>query len=44
MPTLIVIPILSGIYWRTVAIQINYESTNIDVVWDDPNGKFPEKL
>ena len=44
MPTLIVIPLLSGMHWRTIAIQINYESNNIDVVWDDPYGNFPEQL
>jgi hypothetical protein len=44
MPTLIVIPLLSGIHWRTITIQINYESNNIDVVWDDPYGNFPEQL
>jgi hypothetical protein len=44
MPSLIVIPLLSGMHWRTIAIQINYESNNIDVVWDDPYGNFPEQL
>ena len=44
MPRLIVIPLLSGMHWRTIAIQINYESNNIDVVWDDPYGNFPEQL
>jgi len=44
MPRLIVIPLLSGMHWRTIAIQINYETNTIDIVWDDPYGKFPEQL
>jgi hypothetical protein len=44
MPRLIVIPLLSGMHWRTIAIQINYEIYTIDIVWDDPYGKFPEQL
>ena len=44
MPSLIVIPLLSGMHWRTIAIQINYQTNNIDIVWDDPYGNFPEQL
>ena len=42
MPIFIVIPLLSEMHWRTIAIQINYESNNIYVVWDDPFGHFPD--
>ena len=44
MPRLIVIPLLSGMHWRSISIQINYEKNNIDLVWDDPYGNFPEQL
>ena len=44
MPNLIVIPLLSGMHWRTIAIQINYETNTLNVTWDDPYGNFPQVL
>ena len=44
MPNLIVIPLLSGMHWRTIAIQINYETNTLNITWDDPYGNFPQVL
>ena len=44
MPRLIVIPLLSGMHWRAIAIQINYENNNVNIIWDDPYGNFLDPL
>lgn len=44
MPRLIVIPLVSGLQLRIIVIQINYETKDVVVVWDDPKGNFPEHL
>lgn len=44
MPELIVIPLLSGLNWRTIAIHINYQTNTIDITWDDPYGNFPQVM
>eukprot|EP00919_Chromeraceae_sp_WS-2016_P019286 GHVR01045931.1.p1 GENE.GHVR01045931.1~~GHVR01045931.1.p1 ORF type:complete len:217 (+),score=25.90 GHVR01045931.1:1649-2299(+) len=44
MPNLIVIPLLTGMHWRTIAIQIDYKTNTLNIIWDDPYGNFPEEL
>ena len=44
MPTLIVIPLLSGLHWRAVVIEINYNNIDVKIIWDDPFGQFPKYL
>jgi len=46
MPTQIVIPLLSGLHWRVIRIQISYSKKTISILWDDPygSGAFPEQL
>ena len=44
MPKLIVIPLISGMHWRTVAIQIEYEKVGLNILYDDPYGGFPKSL
>ena len=46
MPTTIIIPLLSGLHWRTIKVEINYNSKTANILFDDPYGKaaFPETL
>lgn len=46
MPTLLIIPLLSGLHWRAVRIQINYSTKKASILWDDPYGGeyFNQKL
>jgi hypothetical protein len=44
MPKLLVIPLLSAMYWRTIVIQINYEIHSFNIIWDDPSGIFPDSI
>jgi hypothetical protein len=45
MPTQIVIPLISGLLWRVIRIQICYIKKNVSLLWDDPFGiAFPEQL
>ena len=38
MPRIIVIPILYGLHWRCIRIEVNYESKECSVLYDDPYG------
>ena len=42
MPTLIVIPLLSGLHWSTIVIYINYTNHDVEIIWDDPFGILTE--
>ncbi len=46
MPTAIIIPLLSGLHWRTVCIAIDYDNRTAKIFLDDPYGigRFPENL
>ena len=46
MPTAIIIPLLSGLHWRTVCIVIDYDNRTAKIFLDDPYGigRFPENL
>ncbi|CAF2084492.1 unnamed protein product [Rotaria magnacalcarata] len=46
MPTAIIIPLLSGLHWRTVCIAIDYDTKTAKILLDDPYGarRFPEDL
>lgn len=46
MPTTIIIPVLSGLHWRTVVIKVNYDQQTVNVLFDDPYGvgAFPQDL
>jgi ankyrin repeat protein len=46
MPTTILIPLLSGLHWRSVKIEINYLNHTTCIVYDDPYGPgyFPTSL
>lgn len=46
MPSQIIIPLLSGLHWRVIRIQIDYGKRTVSVLWDDPYGNFafPEQL
>ena len=44
MPKLIVIPLISGMHWRTIVIQINYTNFDVTILYDDPYGRFPDRL
>jgi len=37
---------LSGLHWRTIKINIDYENRTADILFDDPygHGRFPENL
>ena len=43
MPRIIVIPILCGLHWRCIRIEINYENKECSILYDDPYGigSFP---
>lgn len=38
MPKMIVIPILYGLHWRCIRIEIDYDSQEYSVLYDDPYG------
>ena len=46
MPHQIIIPIVSGGYWRSIIVQVDYVKEIVSVLWDDPCGKgyFPQSL
>jgi hypothetical protein len=46
MPATIIMPLLSGLHWRTIKVDINYDSKTASILFDDPYGKeaFPETL
>lgn len=46
MPTTIIIPLLSGLHWRTIKIDINYDDKTSSILFDDPYGEgaFPKNL
>lgn len=46
MPNTIIISLLSSAHWRTIKIDINYESREVSILFDDPygTGKFPKRL
>ena len=44
LPNLIVIPLLSGMHWRAIIIQVDYGNYKINIIWDDPYGKFQRDL
>lgn len=39
MPTTIIIPLLSGLHWKTIKIEINYDNKTASILFDDPYGK-----
>ena len=39
MPKLIIIPVLYGVHWRVIAIEIGYEARRTRVLRDDPYGQ-----
>ncbi|WP_161791869.1 tetratricopeptide repeat protein [Candidatus Jidaibacter acanthamoebae] len=45
MPRVIVLPILYGLHWRSVRIEIDYESRGSSILYDDPYGvgHFPKQ-
>ena len=44
MPKILIIPVLSGLHWRSIIIVINYETNTVNIMWDDPYGNFPFQL
>jgi hypothetical protein len=46
MPTLLIMPLLSGLHWRAIRVQINYSTKKASILWDDPYGgeHFNQKL
>jgi|GEM_PF-5781316 len=46
MPTRILIPLLSGLHWRVISVDINYNSQQVSILFDDPYGQgtFPKNL
>lgn len=46
LPVMFIIPIIDHIHWRVIRIQIDYNSEEISILWDDPYGagKFGEGL
>ena len=46
MPEQIIIPLLSGGYWRAIRIQIIFKTRTVSILWDDPcgEGSFPQVL
>jgi|688.fasta_scaffold13698_5 hypothetical protein len=38
LPVLLLIPFLSGMHWRVIRIQMDYQNRRIDILWDDPYG------
>jgi hypothetical protein len=45
-PRIIIIPVLSGLHWRCVRVQIDYINKRVSILFDDPYGKgrFGENL
>lgn len=45
-PTLLVLPLISGLSWRGVIVRIDYDNVKFQIYWYDPSGKhhFPEAL
>ena len=39
MPKLIIIPVLYGVHWRAIAVEIGYEARRTRVLRDDPYGQ-----
>ena len=46
MPATIIIPLLSGLHWRVIRIEVNYQDKTANILFDDPYGAgtFPESL
>lgn len=39
MPTLLILPVLTGNHWRIIRVQIDYKARAVSILWDDPFGK-----
>lgn len=46
LPKIIIIPIVDGVHWRIVRIDIDYDAKKVHILFDDPygQGKFPPDI